>query len=67
MQVQLQSALSQRLKISPQEYSDMMHLAEQRFQAADYVPTYASDNVLSGTFHLSRVDSEHRGFYTRRA
>lgn len=67
VQVQLQTALRQRRKVSPQEYYDAMHLIERRFQAAGYVPTCSSDGLLSGTFYLSTVDSEHRGCYTRRA
>ena len=58
--------LSQRIKLSPEEYSRRMQVREQDYQRKNFVPEDNLNELRPGTIFLERVDDKWRRFYNRK-
>lgn len=57
--------LEQRIKISPQEFTELMELRVHNSHRTDYSPSGSIDRLFPGTYYLSHVDEMHRRTYEK--
>ncbi|TRY76140.1 hypothetical protein DNTS_002851 [Danionella cerebrum] len=62
----LQDRLDSRTKVSPAVFAENMKLREETHHLANYIPQGSVDELLPGTWYLTRVDEKHRRHYARR-
>ncbi|RWS12360.1 hydroxymethylglutaryl-CoA synthase: cytoplasmic-like isoform X2, partial [Dinothrombium tinctorium] len=57
--------ISQRVKVPPKEFVDILKLREGSLHAAPYTPKGTVDNMFPGTYYLTSVDKMYRREYER--
>jgi hydroxymethylglutaryl-CoA synthase len=62
--VEIGSILSERIRVSPKEFDDVLLRRESLYCAKDWTPSPPTE-LRQGTFYLSRVDKEYRRHYNR--
>jgi len=60
------SKLSQRVKLTPEEFTRRLHEREKYYLKYPFTPTESLDVLFPGTYHLTQVDAESRRFYQRK-
>ncbi|XP_056593360.1 hydroxymethylglutaryl-CoA synthase, cytoplasmic isoform X1 [Triplophysa dalaica] len=63
----LKARLDSRKQISPALFADIMKIREETHHLANYVPQGSVDDLIPGTWYLTRVDEKHRRQYARRS
>ncbi|EGC30092.1 hydroxymethylglutaryl-CoA synthase [Dictyostelium purpureum] len=63
--VDLKNRLANRVRVSPQEFTDKLSLRETRHNLKDYVPSDQVQNMFPGSFYLSHVDEAGKRKYDR--
>lgn len=59
--------LSNRIKISPQEYESLMKRRKEMYGISNWAPLEEDlKDLYDGTFYLSQIDSEHRRIYSQK-
>ena len=58
--------LEQRIKISPQEFTELMEVRVHNSHRTNYEPSGAIDRLFPGTYYLKYVDDMHRRTYEKR-
>jgi len=58
--------LEQRIKISPQEFTELMELRVHNSHRTSYEPSGDIDRLFPGTYYLKYVDDMHRRTYEKR-
>ena len=64
---ELRAKLSNRIKISPQQYETLMKRRKEMYGISNWLPLEEDlDDLLDGTFYLSQIDSERRRIYLKK-
>ncbi|CAG9809717.1 unnamed protein product [Chironomus riparius] len=58
--------LEQRIKISPQEFTELMEVRVHNSHRTNFEPSGAIDRLFPGTYYLKYVDDMHRRTYEKR-
>jgi len=58
--------LSRRKEIEASEFVKIIEQREKIMDAKEYVPRYSSDNLFTGTYYLTHIDSNLRRYYKRK-
>jgi hydroxymethylglutaryl-CoA synthase len=58
--------LEQRIKISPQEFTELMEVRVHNSHRTSFEPSGAIDRLFPGTYYLKYVDDMHRRTYEKR-
>ena len=55
--------LSNRIKISPNKFEEMMIYKEKLYLSKNYIPIYPLEEIRESTFYLEKVDNNWRRYY----
>jgi hydroxymethylglutaryl-CoA synthase len=55
--------LESRMKLSPEQYDQLMAHRESIFGVNDYTPTGTIEHFFDGTFYLTKIDKMFRRYY----
>ncbi|GJJ74041.1 hydroxymethylglutaryl-CoA synthase [Entomortierella parvispora] len=63
--IQMQTRLAQRIKVTPERYSELMLLRQETAGLKDYTPVGDTTIMAKGTFYLQHIDDKSRRTYAR--
>jgi hydroxymethylglutaryl-CoA synthase len=57
--------LNERIKVSPQDYDNVMSNKEKLYNSNNYTPQDKIENLFENTFYLEKVDERWRRYYSK--
>jgi hydroxymethylglutaryl-CoA synthase len=63
--IDLLPRLQNRIKVSPQDYNDLLSYKESLYNSNNYIPKDKVENLFENTFFLEKVDDKWRRHYSK--